>query len=121
MPQSATVAGTPVDRDLARAALAANLAVLPGLGSLLLGRRAGWLQAALAVCGFLLTLSWLALVLAGWWRDGALPVGHAPRLGLLGAGVALFGGAWAWALSTALDAVRGSSGPASGKSGRRPA
>jgi hypothetical protein len=107
MPQSAPVTGTPVDRDRARAALAANVAVLPGLGSLLLGRRVGWLQAAIALAGFALTLAWLAIVLSEWWRDGALPAAR-PRLGLLGTGVALFALAWAWALSTGLEAVRSS-------------
>ncbi|HET8644145.1 MAG TPA: hypothetical protein VFO85_01575, partial [Vicinamibacteria bacterium] len=68
-----------VDRARAWTALATNVAVLPGLGSLLLGRRVGWLQAPLAVAGFVLTVGWLALVLSAWMRDGVLPVGEVPR------------------------------------------
>lgn len=108
MPQSAPVTGTSVDRERAWAALAANVAVLPGLGSLFLGRREGWLQAALAVGGFVLTVSWLALVLESWWREGSLPVGRVPRAGLLAAGAALFGSAWTWALCTGLSALHSS-------------
>ena len=67
LPQSAIVTGTQeAERDRARAAFSANLAVLPGLGSLLAGRREGWLQAPLALAGLTLSVRWLALVLADW-------------------------------------------------------
>lgn len=100
------MAATPADRERALAALAANAAVLPGTGSLLLGRRAGWAQAALALSGFALTVSWVVLVLGQWWREGALPPGEVPRPGLLLAGLGLFAAAWLWALATSLDALR---------------
>jgi hypothetical protein len=85
-------------------ALAANAVVLPGLGSLVAGRRSGWAQAALALCGFALTLSWLSLVLADW-RHGGRPE-SLPRVPLLLAGLGLFGAGWLWALHTAWSALR---------------
>jgi hypothetical protein len=91
------------DRHRAWAALSANVTV-PGLGSLLLGRRAGWVQVSLAVCGMALSLTWLALVLFDWKQGGALPAA-VPRRGLLLAGLGLFAVAWIWALATGLDAV----------------
>jgi hypothetical protein len=85
--------------------LSANLVVLPGLGSLLLGRRSGWLQAPLALSGLALTITWLVLVLMDWRRTGALPE-TVPRTGLLLGGLALFAAAWLWALVTGLRALR---------------
>jgi len=105
LPQSAAVAGKEkAERDKAWAALSANL-MAPGFGSILLGRRSGWLQAPLALCGLGLSLTWLTLVLLDWRRAGALP-DSIPRTGLLLGSVALFGVAWLWALATGLAAVR---------------
>ena len=44
-----------MDEARAWTSLMTNLLVLPGLGSLLAGRRAGWPQAALALAGFALS------------------------------------------------------------------
>lgn len=93
------------ERDRALAALSANLVVLPGLGSLVLGERAGWLQAPMALAGMTLSVRWLVLVLLDWRRERALP-DTLPRTGLLLAGVALFAVAWLWALATGLRALR---------------
>jgi hypothetical protein len=93
------------ERNRALAALSANMVVLPGLGSLVLGRRAGWLQAPLALAGMTLNVRWLVLVLLDWRREGALP-DTLPRTGLLLGGVALFAAAWLWALATGLRALR---------------
>lgn len=93
------------ERDRALAALSANLVVLPGLGSLVLGQRAGWLQVPLALFGMTLNLRWLVLVLLDWRREGRLPDTF-PRTGLLLTGVALFAVAWLWALATGLRALR---------------
>jgi hypothetical protein len=93
------------ERDRARAALTVNLFVLPGLGSLLMGRRAGWLQAPLALGGMALSVRWLALVLRDWWRAGALPA-SVPYAGLLLEGAGLFALAWLWALATSRAILR---------------
>jgi hypothetical protein len=91
-------------------ALAANAVVLPGLGSLVAGRRSGWVQAALALTGSALSLAWLWLVVADLRRAGALPE-SLPRVPLLVVGVALFAAGWLWALHTAWSALRGGGGP----------
>jgi hypothetical protein len=52
---------------------AANLVVLPGLGSLLMGRRSGWLRAPMALGGMTLAMRWLVLVLLDWRRASVLP------------------------------------------------
>jgi len=93
------------ERDRARAALSANLLVLPGLGSLLMGRRSGWLQAPLALAGMALSVRWLVVVLVDWRRAAALP-DTIPHAGLLLEGVALFAVAWLWALATGLAVLR---------------
>ena len=94
-----------IERDRARAAFSVNLAVLPGLGSLLMGRRAGWLQAPLALAGMALSVRWLVLVLLDWRRAGALP-DTIPHGRLLLEGGALFAVAWLWALATGLSVLR---------------
>jgi hypothetical protein len=79
-------------------ALAANLLVLPGLGSLLTGSLvAGLAQCALSLAGFAMTIVWLVRVVALMRTAGTLFLDPAPdfRLGL--AGIALFGVAWLWA------------------------
>jgi hypothetical protein len=88
------------------AALAANLLVLPGLGSLMASRKAGWLQAALALAGAALSLVWLIAFARVWIRLGAFPLGEELDMatGLLG--IALFAAAWLWSLATSLDLLR---------------
>ena len=82
-----------------------NLLVLPGAGSLMMGRKVGWAQAALALVGFGLTVVWLVTLLTGWIRTQSLDLADVDlRLGL--AGIAVFGGAWLWSLASSLDAVR---------------
>jgi hypothetical protein len=94
------------DEAAAWAALAANLAVLPGLGSLTAGRRVGWLQAALALSGGIVSLAWLAGFVREWIRLGAFPLDGGPDLSSGLAGVGAFGVAWLWSLATSLDLVR---------------
>jgi hypothetical protein len=102
------------DRGRAWVAFSTNLVVLPGLGSLLMGRPAGWVQAPLALIGLTLSVRWLLLVLLEWRRDGALPAA-VPHGGLLLAGVATFVVAWLWALATGLAALRRARAAAPGK------
>jgi hypothetical protein len=95
-----------VDEARAWACLMTNLLVLPGLGSLLAGRRAGWAQAALALIGFALTTVWLVWFVVDWSRTGSFPLDGGPYLpaGLLG--VLLFAASWGWGLGTGLGVVR---------------
>src|SRR5437773_11945640 len=87
------------DEAGAWAGLAVNLLVLPGAGSLMMGRKVGWAQAALALAGFGLTVVWLIILLAGWIRTQSLDLADLDlRLGL--AGIAAFGASWLWSLAS---------------------
>ena len=89
------------------AALAANLLVLPGLGSLLTGSLVtGLVQCALALTGFAMTVVWLVRVVALMRAAGTLFLDPPPdvRLGLVG--IALFGAAWLWAGATSWAHIR---------------
>jgi hypothetical protein len=94
------------DEAAAWSGMAANLLVLPGLGSLMAGRKVGWLQAVLASSGALLSLLWLVSFVRACIRLGAVPLDAGPDLGVGLAGIAAFGVAWLWALVTSLDVVR---------------
>jgi hypothetical protein len=95
-----------MDEARAWACLMTNLLVLPGLGSLLAGRRSGWPQAALALVGFALSAVWLIWFVVAWSRTGSFPLDSGPYLpvGLLG--VLLFAVSWTWGLLTGLGVVR---------------
>ncbi len=102
--------GTPPRLDSvvtqARNHLLVNLLVLPGLGSLLARRKAGWLQMLAALAGFALTTRWFIAFVVACVSQGEIPIDDGPhlRMGLLGVG--LFGLAWGWALATGLSIVR---------------
>jgi hypothetical protein len=84
-----------------------NLVVLPGLGSLIAGRRvSGILQAALGLAGTALTTASCAPMLATMIRTGQLPesAGQSMWGGLLG--ILMFLIAWLWALATGLRLLR---------------
>jgi len=91
------------DEAVAWGGLVANLLVLPGLGSLLVGRKVGWIQATLALGGFVLTLVWLVSFVRAWSSLGAFPLDAGPEVktGLLG--LALFAVAWLWSVGTSLS------------------
>jgi hypothetical protein len=93
------------DRPRALAALTANL-MLPGAGSILLGRRMGWAQAALALAGMALSLHWLTRVVGLWVRAGERPLLEPGELIAGITGPALFAVAWAWSALTALRVLR---------------
>ena len=96
-----------VDETRAWACLMANLLVLPGLGSLIAGRRSGWAQAAVALAGFALTTVWFVWVVAAWAREGTFPLDAGPYLPAGALGVLLFGVSWVWGVVTGLAVVRG--------------
>lgn len=98
-----------LDRDKAWMSLVTNVAVLPGLGSYLAGKRwTGILQAALATLGFVLTMSWVWAIAAAWYRSGEYP-GVTPGLATGMKGLLLFALAWVWSLLSGLAALRESS------------
>ena len=88
----------------------ANALVLPGLGSLIAGRRSGWAQAAVALAGFALTAVWFVWFVAAWLREGSFPLDAGPYLPAGALGVVLFALSWVWALATGLQLVRRSRG-----------
>ena len=100
-----------MDEARAWACLMTNLLVLPGLGSLLAGRRVGWIQAALALVGFALSALWLVWFGAVFLREGGFPLDGGPYLPVGLAGVLLFAMSWIWGLVTGLRVVSDSRAP----------
>jgi hypothetical protein len=98
------------DEARAWACLFTNLLVLPGLGSIIAGRRSGWPQAAIALAGFVLTTVWLVWFLAAWSRGGEFPLDPGPYLPVGALGVLLFTVSWVWSLLTGLLIVRDARG-----------
>ena len=106
----------PLSRQTAWGCLTTNLA-LPGFGSLLGGRRSGYPQAALMICGLILTcvcgIRFMIWAVANWSRlqgneldpfGGLLEMWLAARWAL--AGIGIFATAWVWALGTSLELLR---------------
>jgi hypothetical protein len=95
-----------VDETLAWSALATNLFVLPGLGSIMTRRVvAGALQAVLSLAGAGLSLYWLVLLATLWVRAGEFPEAP-PSLALGVGGVGIFAFGWLWSLATSLSVIR---------------
>lgn len=96
----------PLDPTVAWSCLVTNLLVLPGLGTLVARRWEGFVQAAMALAGFALTLAWLVSFVATWIRLRTFPFEGGPSLlwGVLG--VLLFLLAWLWGLASSLAIVR---------------
>jgi hypothetical protein len=90
--------------------LLTNLLVLPGLGSLMGGRKVGWLQIMLALVGFVLTPSYFIGIAKHWIRTGQYTCEFNRYLLLSFLGLLLFLGAWGWGLATGL-AIRRASRP----------
>jgi Kef-type K+ transport system membrane component KefB len=103
---SAGAGRKPIDKPAAWAATVTNLVVLPGLGSLALGWKVGYAQAALGVCGFTLSLASVVLYTRLWMELGELPQTIEWQLLLGLAGLLVFGMGWFWALMSSLKAHR---------------
>ena len=103
-----------LDRNKATAYFGANLG-LPGLGSIMAGRRiTGILQLLIALTGFAMTLVFAVWFIKTWranhelpmmtiWRTGEHPAGllKSVLIGLAGMGV--FGIAWIWSAITGFN------------------
>jgi hypothetical protein len=78
--------------------LITNLLVLPGLGSVMGGRKgSGYSQILLSMAGFLITLVELVKIAVAWVQEFQLPADPALyRWTLIGMGIFL--GAWIWSL-----------------------
>jgi len=95
-----------LDKTKARICVTLNLLVLPGLGTIIAGRRSGWLQAVLALAGFGLNIAWALWFFAGFLRSEELPEDVSSPVCLALAGFALFLIAWRWALASSLQILR---------------
>lgn len=88
-------------------ALSLNLAVLPGLGTLLLRRwLTGLVQVALAVAGAAGSIAWLAWFGREWTRLASFPLDRGPLFPAGLAGTLAFVISWAWSGRTAWRAVQ---------------
>lgn len=87
------------------------MVTLPGVGSLMAGRRVGWLQTLLAATGFMLTIWWATTFIVAWVVTRELPTDGGSHLlaGVLG--VFLFVVAWLWAFATGLAILRAANEP----------
>lgn len=93
------------DRQTAWACLGTNLLVLPGLGSVIAGRRVGYVQMSLAAIGVALTLIFVGAFLNAWMQQEQLWPGWGPIISGVG-GFGLFGISWLWALWTSVMLIR---------------
>jgi hypothetical protein len=93
------------ERTKAWSCLIANLVVLPGLGSVMAGRKAGYLQIVLAIGGFVVTLVALIKIVLFWAHDFQLPTNAGLYRTAIG-GMAVFLVSWVWSRLTSLTAFR---------------
>jgi len=93
------------ERSKAWSCLVTNLVVLPGLGSVMAGRKSGYAQIVLALLGFIITLVALVRIVLLWVQDFQFPSGtHLVGAALIG--LAVFVLAWGWSLLTSLAVFR---------------
>ena len=91
-----------------------NLAAFPGLGTIMAGRRIGYLQATIMVGGFVLTMGFLLLymtciwrfAMSGNWGDNDLKACYQPYRWMLFSGLALTATAWLWAAYSCRQILR---------------
>ena len=93
-----------------------NQLVLPGLGSLVAGRKAGYVQVALALTGMVLSSAFAAWFFTTWWHAPHAPAdmdelkqffaGGMAYTKAGGIGFACFLLGWFWALATSINILR---------------
>ena len=95
------------DQTRAWLGLSLNLAVLPGLGTLLLRRWAeGAVQLLLSATGALGSIAWLVSFLRAWARLGHFPIDRGPLFPVGVAGAIAFVVSWVWSGRTAWQEIR---------------
>lgn len=95
------------DENRAWIALAVNLAVLPGLGTLLLRRyAAGVVQLALSTCGAVTLLRWLMAFFREWSRLGSFPLDRGPLFPYALLGLTALLTSWVWCARSGWAIVR---------------
>jgi hypothetical protein len=88
-------------------ALSLNLALLPGLGTLLLRRwLSGLAQLAMAAGGAFGSIAWLLWFLREWARVGTFPLDRGPLFPMGLAGTIAFVVSWLWSGRSAWAAIR---------------
>jgi len=95
------------ERDRAWVAFLTNALLLPGAGSLMLGRRIGWAQLPLSLISVALVVSWLWVLVRRLVAGGLEALVPMPRPDLVGIGLGVGIVVWIWGLATTWDAVRG--------------
>jgi len=84
-----------------------NVLVLPGAGTLAAGRRlTGFVQAILALLGFVLVCAWMVYWVGEMVRTATLPEGLGPHAGLGLFGLLLAVVSWVWGLLSGLAILR---------------
>jgi hypothetical protein len=89
-----------LDESKVKAWRAANTFVLPGIGSIMAGRRAGYSQAILATGGFCLSNIWLFSAAIHFLTTGEIGEDILKQLLFALGGIGLFLAAWTWAQFT---------------------
>jgi len=106
MTSDAEQGAPPNARQTAWSWLLTNLLVLPGMGSVMGGRKVGYLQAAMAISGMILSLVFAVSLVREWWVLGELPALDRRWLVHGLGGITLFGLGWIWGLATGLSLLR---------------
>jgi len=101
-------------RNSAWSAVLINLLAFPGLGTIMSGRRIGYVQAGLMLTGFFLTMGFMIWYLVcisrylthpGWSRADFLAT-FRPYLWSLYWGIGLSALAWLWSLKSSLEILK---------------
>ena len=109
----------PLNRSKAWACVAINQLAFPGMGTIMAGRRSGYLQAAIMLAGFFLTMHFLLgcimsiVQLIIHSQGGEVRYGEIirPYAGAGIVGLALCVTAWCWALISSIAIVRDATRP----------
>lgn len=96
----------PISRSKAWVCTVTNLAVFPGLGSLIAGRFIGIVQMALCAVGFVILLIGSSHIVENFLRGGELPTEIDKEVWLVICGSAIVLASWLWALVTSVSIVR---------------
>lgn len=95
-----------------------NQAAFPGLGTIMAGRRGGFVQAGVMVAGFCLALAffvWFLVcsvryVMSSSWDEGEWRAHYAAGFWMLRGGLGLCAVAWLWSLFSSIGILREKAG-----------